>query len=221
MKKFILAILLTLTATISLYAQDEDLLKAFAGDWAVYVVIEGNKNFMHPYLYQFDQKGTWKMVQNGKEMRLGSVKVFENKFVLIPEKAKHGIISTSLSQKRIEFRNEMQQHIFLCCEKVEDRKKILTPEQILKTWKIVQVLHGTGQKKNAPFTVTFLKDGSYNVTAGDEKNETDSGTWQIRDGLLYLTNRNTKPETLWYKAVFFADQDKLILNRMDTYCYAE
>ena len=93
----------------------------------------------------------------------------------------------------------------------------LKKENVVGKWNLFQRDPEHENIRKAPFTVEFLENGSYAISNDPE----NCGTWRIEGALMILKNTNREEGALGHQARFFADGERLVLNRMDVYVYAE
>lgn len=222
--KTVLLFLLCLAAFTSFGGEHS--IEKFAGEWEVFVVIQGNKNFRPDYTCLFGADGVWRRIQaDGKAEVQGKIVSTDGGVFLVSstangeagqgkDKTVEGIPVAVVSDSVLELNNGLQPDMVMRFEKGSSHLK---KGNVVGKWNLFQKDPENKNTRKAPFTVEFLENGSY-VISNDPEN---SGTWRIEGAVLTLKNTNRQEGALWYQPRFFADGERLILNRMDAYVYGE
>lgn len=218
----VLLLLLCLAAFTSFGGEHP--IEKFAGEWEVFVAIQGNKNFRPDYTYSFGADGVWRRIQaDGKAEVQGKIVSTDSGVFLVASNAKaeagkdktvEGIPVAVVSDSVLELNNGLQPDMVMRFEKGSSHLK---KENVVGKWNLFQKYSEHKNIRKAPFTVEFLENGSYAISNDPE----NSGTWRIEGAVLILKNTNRQEGALWYQPRFFMDGGRLVLNRMDVYVYAE
>lgn len=205
------------------------------GEWDVYIVNHDEKNLLADYYCEIRTDGTVDLIMpapGGKKV-WGRMIYQQNRLTLqLPDQEvesrngakteKRGLIAAYADRDVIEFRNDFQPDLTFRLERRRDDNK-LTLEWLTGSWSLFQKNLQTGEERRAPFELVFSADGSYSFTGeGAERlNKECAGTGQIENNRLFLKNRCRERDSLWFGAVFFRDDERLVLNRLDAFVRAE
>lgn len=235
--KFLFCLFLLL-AGISAFADplpEEWNREELAGEWDVYIVNRRQKNLLADYHCRILPDGTAQLIApDSAEPRLwGKMICDRGKLtLLLPEQEsenreegqaeKRGLIAEYTDGGVIEFHSDFQPDLIFRLERRRE-KNVLTREWLTGSWSLFQKNLQTGEERRAPFELVFSADGSYSFTGeGAERlNKECAGTGQIENNRLFLKNRCRERDSLWFGAVFFRDDERLVLNRLDAFVRAE
>lgn len=199
-------------------------IEKFVGEWEVFVAVQENKNFRPDYTCSFGADGVWRRIlADGKAEVQGKIVSTDSGVFLVSSNAEaekgrdktvEGIPVAVVSDSVLELNNGLQPEMAMRFEK---GSSYLKKENVVGKWNLFQRDPEHENIRKAPFTVEFLENGSYAISNDPE----NSGTWRIEGALMILKNTNREEGALWHQARFFADGERLVLNRMDVYVYAE
>ncbi len=209
---------------------EDEIVADYEGHWVVYIIVDEKKNLLADYSYRILGDGRWiKRDKIGEEL-IGTAYIIDGKMFFVPINEKpdangeiRSIPATSYKKDEIRLASTMQAGMFSLLVKGE-HKDLMQKDDILGEWQLYQIGKIEDEKvtRTAPFTLKFDTKGTYQIVNADDSVDTaNSGSWEIKGGVLYLLNENKDESALWHNASFFLDGDKLVLNRLNFYVFGE
>ncbi len=202
-----------------------------SGLWDVYVIKNGEKNFLAGYCYEVKRGGRVEMISGGTGRRhyAGDFCTAGGQLMLLlhdgaqkADNAVHGIAVDFDGLNALNFLNSFSPGISLRLERRQDDNN-LTAGWLRGSWSLIQQKTYSGEEKTAPFALVFASDGKYFFTGSNaERMNTEyAGSYEIKDRRIFLSGNCRDENSMWYNAVFFRDGSRLVLNRMDVFIRAE